>query len=89
MRDAKRWNPYIRKYTDIQVPDGCRACAASMTDPVVCPQCGETLPYGNTYTSLEIYNKSGLWGYAVCAACYEDERIRAIEAEKEALAYEG
>ena len=52
---------------------------ADMDAPVECAQCGRTLPFGETFTSLEVHELGAGFGYAVCGECHAQERWRRIE----------
>lgn len=73
----KRWNRQKRDYDDYEVPDDrrCRTLCFDMDEIVDCASCGDSLPYGSTYTSLEIHTNSGM-AYGVCEKCYCEERKR-------------
>ncbi len=69
-----RWNWRTREYEPYEVPDDrrCTTLSFDMDRIVDCASCGESLPFGRTYTSLEIHTQSGM-GYGVCEKCYEAE----------------
>lgn len=73
----KRWNYQKRDYDDYEVPDDrrCTTLCFDMDRIVDCASCGTSLPYGRTYTSLEIHTPMGM-GYGVCEKCYCEERRR-------------
>ena len=39
----------------------------------VCACCGKKLPYGDAFSSRELYNGSGMFGMAICPKCHEAE----------------
>ena len=73
----KRWNWKKRKYENYDVPDNrcVKTFVADLDTFVDCACCGKCLPYGLTYTSMEIHTDMGM-GYAVCDECYEKEMKR-------------
>lgn len=83
----QRWDWFLGEYHPYTVPAywNCVTYAADMESMVSCANCGELIPYGESYTSVEIHDHRG-FGYAVCAKCYEAEwfrRLTATEREKE------
>lgn len=73
MKDAKLYIFNERKYREVQIPDGCKTFAMDMDEEVICPNCHETLKYGDGYTSLRWRGAGGM-GYTVCENCYEMEK---------------
>lgn len=73
MKDANLWDFNERKYFKTQIPDGCKTFAIDMDEEVICPDCLETLKYGDGYTSLRWHGSGGI-GYTVCEKCYEMEK---------------
>ncbi len=73
MKDAKLWDFNEREYSDVQIPDGCKTFAIDMDEEVICPDCLETLKYGDGYISLRWHDSAGI-GYTVCEKCYEMEK---------------
>ena len=73
----KRWNWRKRKYENYDVPDSwCVKTFVNDLDTVVnCAHCGNGVPFGITYTSMEIHTGIGI-GYAVCDECHEKELNR-------------
>ena len=73
----RRWNWKKRKYEDYDVPDSwCVHTFVNDLDTFVdCASCGEGVPFGLSYTSMEIHNSMG-FGYAVCDECYQKEIAR-------------
>lgn len=43
----------------------------NMDEVINCAQCGKQIPFGEGYTSREIF--SGPWGHMVCRECMEKE----------------
>lgn len=66
----KKWNYRTRRYDNYEIPKSwnCKAYCDSMDEIVNCAGCGIKLPYGETYTSSEIYTEYG-FGYGVCRLC--------------------
>ena len=52
-----------------------------LKEAVNCPHCGKEIPFGGTYTSLEIHTNMG-FGFGVCGDCYEKEWERRKEHER-------
>lgn len=76
---AQKWDFAGRIYRPYEIPDAWR-CPLYLDDMdalIHCASCGETLAFGNSYTSRCIHNAYG-FGYMVCAACMRKE----IAAEK-------
>lgn len=73
-KKLKRWNWKKREYEDYEVPDNrfVATFAFDMDTGVDCASCGKCVPYGLTYTSMEIHTEIGM-GYCVCQECYEGE----------------
>ncbi len=76
----KRWNWKKREYENYDVPDSrcVKTFVADLDTIIDCASCGNGIPYGCSYTSMEIHNAMGL-GYAVCDECYEKEEKRRKE----------
>ena len=70
-----RWNEKEHKYEPFTVPSSyiCRMYSDDMDLVVNCPHCGRKVLYGNGYTSCQIFESNGLFGYAVCPECHERE----------------
>lgn len=81
VRVLHRWDPERKEYAPWPVPAEWRVTTleADMDAPVECAQCGRTLPFGETFTSLEVHELGSGFGYAVCGACHAQERWRRIE----------
>ena len=68
-----KWNYEKNKYELYEIPDDWIVPIITDLDIIVnCPHCGKKLPYGKTYTSLEIHTGCG-FGYGVCDKCYQEE----------------
>lgn len=79
----KRWNWKKHEYEDFEVPDN-RFVATYMYDLdtcIDCASCGDMIPYGLSYTSMEIHTEMGV-GYCVCYSCYEEEAKRRFSNER-------
>lgn len=74
MQTLKKWNWDTRSYETYKVPDEWYVTAYenNMHRLVNCAQCGEVLPYGQTYTSREVHTDIG-FGFAVCEKCNQEE----------------
>lgn len=70
----RKWNYEKHEYEDYSVPiDWYVSTYETDMDKVVnCASCGKELPFGDTYTSLEIHTTVG-FGYGVCEECYQRE----------------
>lgn len=78
---VKKWNPDNHCYDPHPYPDDWKVSffCADMDEIVNCACCGKELPYGDTYTSRELYDGSGMFGMAVCPECHEAEWEREKE----------
>ena len=47
--------------------------ADSMNEIINCASCGKELKFGNSFTSMIIYDLSGSFGFPVCVECYQKE----------------
>ena len=67
----RKWNETTRKYEPYTVPNGWHVSTyeADMSTMVNCCQCGRRLPFGETYTSMQVQTPMG-FGYGVCKDCY-------------------
>lgn len=79
----RKWNYEEHTYEPYEVPDDwkCRAYTMDLSEVVNCPHCGKELPFGETYTSMEIHTNGG-FGFGVCGDCYEKEWERRKEHER-------
>jgi hypothetical protein len=73
----KRWNYMLADYEDYEIPDNWSVYTfvPGLDTFVDCAHCGKSLPYGASFTSMEIHNNMG-FGYAVCEDCYNKEAER-------------
>ncbi len=84
----KKWDPDRHCYDPHPYPDDWRVSfyCADMYELVNCACCGKELTYGDSFTSQELYDGSGLFGMAVCPKCreaeWERERNRARRQEE-------
>lgn len=51
MKYAELYDFKERNYSEVQIPDGCKTFSIDMDEEVICPNCHETLRYGDGYTS--------------------------------------
>lgn len=74
LQRLSKWDYETRSYHKYGVPAEWKVstCCADMSQIINCAGCGKELPYGETFTSLEIHTKIGI-GYGVCNDCYEKE----------------
>lgn len=70
---AGKWNPTTKTYEPYELPTGASLYETDMEKAVVCAGCGDSLLYGDGYTSLQIHTGMGM-GYCVCGECYQKER---------------
>ena len=79
LRAMQKWDYEAHEYKQIFVPAhlNCKLYSDNPDETVNCPHCGKALPWGETYTSMEIHNDVGL-GYAVCAECHSQELQRRL-----------
>ena len=78
----RKYSPRCRRYEDYEIPDTWNVAltAPTMDTFVDCAGCGRSIPFGASFTSLEIHTKSGI-GYAVCKNCHAAEKKRKIQRE--------
>lgn len=86
MRRARRLvygrTPIDDHYEDVLIPERAEYYVGGDMDvEVACAQCGESVRYGDTYTSLEIRTRGLAWGYAVCLSRCRKEVARLLEAD--------
>ena len=76
-KPIRKWDYETHSYRKYGVPKDwiIAFCCADMSQIINCAGCGKELPYGETFTSLELHTKTGI-GYGVCNECYEKERER-------------
>ena len=82
VKSAIKWNAKEHRYEPYTLPDGAECFCDDFERFVKCAQCGEELPFGETYTSLEIHTPTLGMGYGVCHKCYNEEWKRRREAEQ-------
>ena len=82
IRILHKWDYKTHEYKTIAVPEkwNCKLHTNNMVEIVNCPHCGKELPFGKTFTSLEIHNALGM-GYAVCKGCHREELKRKMESQ--------
>ena len=83
MRVLNKWDYANGEYVPHRVPAEWKVslCEADMDNIVNCASCGKELPYGETYTSMEIRTAGMGFGYAVCDECYNKETERRLQNE--------
>ena len=74
---ALKWNHKKHCYEPYETPKewNCPICADDFAEEINCAACGKELPYGESYTSMEIHTEYG-FGYSVCADCHAEELER-------------
>ena len=80
----KKWDPVREQYELYECPDSWVVCslALDMDVEINCACCGKKIPYGDGYTSREIYDRSGMFGMCICESCNEAQREREKERRK-------
>jgi len=68
-KTANKWNCNLHRYETCEIPEGASIYETDLSTPIECAACGKEIPYGESYTSMEIHTPSGL-GYGVCHDCY-------------------
>lgn len=76
---AKQWSYEAQSFIDIETDDQCGIIPKKLDELAVCASCGKELPYGDCYTSLEYFDKSGMFGLCVCPKCHKSEVYRDLE----------
>lgn len=78
MTNLRKWNRCEHGYDDYIVPDEWHVSCyeTDMQTEVNCCQCGQRLPFGETYTSLEVHMGKTGFGYGVCYDCHVAEISR-------------
>ena len=79
MKTLRKWNYEKQDYEPYEVPEEWEfvMCTDDMDKPTTCTHCGKSIPFGDTYTSMEIHTSMG-FGYSVCEGCHEEEWARRI-----------
>lgn len=79
-----KWDYETRSYRKYGVPKDWIIAfrCADMSQHINCAGCGKVLPYGETFTSLELHTTMGI-GYGVCNECYEKEWERRRRCENQ------
>lgn len=69
-----RWNYKARAYEPYEVPDTRKVAiyCEDLNALIDCAICGQTITYGESYTSLALHTEFGI-GYCVCGKCHEEE----------------
>lgn len=77
---AGKWNYETKAYDPYSVPESWHTVQYSEDANafVNCACCGKLLPYGKTYSSMEIHDEFG-FGFSVCCACHEAELKRRLK----------
>ena len=87
-KTLRKWDRQAHEYRPYHVPIhwNVKTYSDDMEEIVNCAQCGKELPYGETYTSLEVHTHTGM-GYAVCEECNKQEwqRRRSSPEDEEAM----
>ena len=76
----KEWDYGTHRYTQYKVPaDWYCPLIAGLEEKVNCARCGKEVTFGDTYTSMELFEDGEAFGYSVCEECHEKEYERAKE----------
>ena len=77
----QKWNPDRHCYEPHPYPGEWNVgfFSTDLDEFINCAQCGKKLPYGDAFTSRELYNGSGMFGMAICPKCHEAEWKREKE----------
>lgn len=83
-KPIRKWDYETHSYRKYGVPKewNISTCCADMSQHINCAGCGKVLPYGETFTSLELHTKMGI-GYGVCKECNEQEWERRRRGENQ------
>jgi len=76
-----RYDDRLKSYTDrITIPDDERVVINTMDMelPCNCSNCGKEVKYGDTWSSTEWFEESGIWALPVCRDCHESEMRKAL-----------
>lgn len=79
----RRWSEAARRYMPYVVPDEWHVSTyeSEMSTVVNCAQCGREIPFGETYTSMQVQDPVG-FGYGVCESCYFGMELPEYEAAR-------
>lgn len=71
-----RYENHLERYTDrVIIPEDQRVVINTMDMYLHCncANCGKDVLYGDTWSSVEWYDESGVWALPVCRECHERE----------------
>lgn len=80
-----KYDRSIKSYTDrVTIPDEQLVVinTMDMTLRCNCSNCGQVVEYGETWSSKEWYDDSGIWALPVCRECHEREMRLALDDHK-------
>ena len=71
----ERWDYKARAYKPYEIPDTWKVGVyrENLSDDVDCAICGDTITYGESYTSPTIHTEILGIGYCVCGKCHMEE----------------
>lgn len=76
-----KYDAHMKSYTDrIVIPDE-ELVVINTTDMELlcnCACCGKEVKYGDTWSSTEWFDESGVWSLPVCRECHEREMRKAL-----------
>lgn len=83
-KSIRKWDYETHSYHGYGVPKEWKIATycADMSQHINCAGCGKLLPYGETFTSLELHTSMG-FGYGVCNECYDKEWERRRRSESQ------
>lgn len=71
----KKWNYKTKEYEPYKGPKNSMLYSDNMDVECECAKCGKKMKFGDGYTSDEIYNDSGMFGYCICEDCKNEEYL--------------
>lgn len=82
MIELRKWNYKTKVYDAFNSP-AKHICFVTdnMDEETDCANCGNTVAYGDTYTSMTIRTPAGL-GFPVCSDCYDIEAKERLEYDR-------
>lgn len=80
----EKWDFYKKEYVPFNptAKGVFKTYCSNMNERVNCPHCGKRLKFRDSFTSLQIQNRTGM-GFAVCKTCYKEESREMWDADAE------